>query len=176
MLIAKIENNDIVVADYKVMFPEVSFSVNGPDSEWLAENNCKRVNLWKEHTDQEKLVSSDPYVEGEWVYTVKVEAKTEEEIAADAAAKLQKLKTSIISIVQAKLDSFAKEKGYDGILSACTYATSTNDVFKAEGLKAVELRDASWSALYSILEEVEAGTRTVESFADIEEDLPVLEW
>jgi hypothetical protein len=91
-------------------------------------------------------------------------------------AKMEQVKASIVSVVQSNLDAFAKERGYDGILSACTYVNSSNDLFKADGLKAVELRDASWAILYSILAAVEAGTRVVTSFSDIEADLPVLEW
>mgnify|MGYP003346456733 CR=1 FL=1 len=97
-------------------------------------------------------------------------------VQVNQAAKLEQLKTSIVSIVQSNLDAFAQEKGYDGILSACSYASSSNATFKAEGLKAVELRDASWATLYSILADVEAGKRTVTSFADIETELPVLKW
>lgn len=99
-----------------------------------------------------------------------------EVVAQNQIAKLEQLKTSIVSQVQTRLDDFAKTRNYDSILSAATYATSTNAQFKAEGQKAVELRDATWSSLYSILAEVEAGTRTVSSYADIEADLPVLEW
>lgn len=97
-------------------------------------------------------------------------------VQANKTAKLEQLKTSIVSTVQSNLDAFAKEKGYDNILSACSYATSTNDAFKTEGLRAVLLRDSSWATLYSILADVETGKRIVTSFADIETDLPVLTW
>lgn len=91
-------------------------------------------------------------------------------------SKLEQLKISIVSQAQTRLDDFARTKGYDSIMSAATYATSTNAQFKIEGQRAVELRDATWGSLYSILVEVEAGTRTVSSFADIESDLPILSW
>jgi hypothetical protein len=79
--------------------------------------------------------------------------------------------------VQKRLDDFARTRGYDGILSAATYAASTVPKFKAEGQYAVEARDATWVKLYQILAEVEAGTRPAPSgYADIEPDLPILEW
>jgi hypothetical protein len=79
--------------------------------------------------------------------------------------------------VQKRLDDFARTRGYDGILSAATYAASTVPKFKAEGQYAVEARDATWVKLYQILAEVEAGTRPAPSgYADIEPELPILEW
>lgn len=97
-------------------------------------------------------------------------------ITTNKANRLEQLTTSIINQVQLRLDTFAKEKGYDNMLSAATYATSAITNFKNEGKQAIKLRDQTWSTLYSILSEVEAGTRTINSFADIESDLPVLEW
>lgn len=97
-------------------------------------------------------------------------------VAQNQAAKLEQLKSSIVQQVQSRLDAFAQTKNYDSILSAASYATSSNPVFKSEGQTAVDLRDATWAELYTILSEVEAGTRTVTSFADIEADLPILTW
>ena len=79
--------------------------------------------------------------------------------------------------VQKRLDEFARTRGYDNILSAASYATSTNPKFAAEGQYAVAARDATWAKCYEILAEVQAGTRPMpSSFADIEPLLPVLEW
>jgi len=97
-------------------------------------------------------------------------------VAQNQAAKLEQLKSSIVQQVQSNLDAFARTKNYDSILSAASYAASSNPVFKSEGQTAVVLRDDTWAKLYTILAEVEAGTRTVTSFADIEAELPVLEW
>ena len=78
---------------------------------------------------------------------------------------------------QARLDRWAQSRGYDGILSACTYATSQVPRFQAEGKRCVDLRDQTWARLYEILAEVEAGTRPVPmSLAEIEGDLPALTW
>lgn len=83
----------------------------------------------------------------------------------------------ITQAAQARLDAFAQTRNYDGILSACTYATSAVPQFSAEGQAAVNARDATWSTLYQIMGEVQAGTRPVPtSFADIEADLPELAW
>lgn len=98
------------------------------------------------------------------------------EMPADPIALL-KIQAEIIGATQQRLDDFARTRNYDGILSACTYATSTVPKFQAEGQYAVNARDMTWVTLYQILGEVQAGTRPVpSSFADIEPDLPVLTW
>ena len=79
--------------------------------------------------------------------------------------------------IQQRLDAFASTKNYDGIMSACTYATSNIPKFAAEGQYCVNARDATWAKAYEILAEVQAGTRPMPtSIADIEADLPVLAW
>lgn len=91
-----------------------------------------------------------------------------------AAAQVQ---ASIVTATQQRLDDFARTRNYDGMLSLCTYATSTNIKFAAEGQYGVESRDATWAKLYNMLAEVQAGTRPMPaSYADIEGELPVLEW
>jgi hypothetical protein len=50
------------------------------------------------------------------------------------------------SRVQTLLDDFAKAKGYNDISTACSYATSNNSAWAAEGQKAVQVRDSVWSA------------------------------
>lgn len=100
-----------------------------------------------------------------------------EQIAANKAAAAKALQDSIVQQTQARLDTFAQTRGYDGILSACTYATSPTPKFAAEGQYCIDQRDATWATLYQILAEVEAGTRPVPSgYPDIEPDLPPLVW
>ena len=84
---------------------------------------------------------------------------------------------SFVAATQLKLDAFAKSRNYDGILSACTYATSGVPKFQTEGQHAVNCRDATWAKLYEILDEVTLGNRPIPSdFIEIESELPVLEW
>lgn len=98
-------------------------------------------------------------------------------LAVDLAARTQALQAGIVAATQLRLDEFAQTRNYDGILSACTYATSTVTKFQAEGQACVEARDATWATLYGLLAEVQAGTRPVpSSYADIEPLLPALVW
>ena len=100
-----------------------------------------------------------------------------EEVAANQAAAAQALQQSIVDATQQRLDDFARTRNYDGILSACTYATSAVPKFAAEGQYAVQARDATWAALYAFLSDVRAGTQPVPSgFEDVEPLLPPLAW
>lgn len=78
---------------------------------------------------------------------------------------------------QSRLDEFAKTRNYDGILSAATYATSTVPKFASEGQYAVQARDATWAALYAMMEAVQTEQRAMPSnYAEVEAELPALEW
>ena len=78
--------------------------------------------------------------------------------------------------VQQHLDTFAQTRNYDGIMSACTYATSTVPKFASEGQYAVEVRDATWAKCYEILAAVEAGSRPMPTLDELLAELPVLAW
>ena len=80
------------------------------------------------------------------------------------------------SAAQAYLDDFAHTKTYDGILSACTYATSTSQRLREEGKLCVELRDAVWETAFTILNDVQAGKRPIPTIEQFIAELPKLTW
>jgi hypothetical protein len=85
---------DGVVAHYKEIFRNTSFSASGPSDEFLAENNAKKVTVFKAHDRAtQKLVSVNPYEEDGIVYTVSVVDKTAEEIAADLNSKAAQIRS-----------------------------------------------------------------------------------
>ncbi len=87
------------------------------------------------------------------------------------------LLAQIVQATQTRLDAFAQGRNYDGILSACSYATSTVPKFQTEGLYCVQARDATWAALYVILAQIQAGERPLpQGYADLEAQLPILAW
>lgn len=112
-------------------------------------------------------------VDGVWVEQWAVDDLPPEQ----QQAALANVQNQIVARVQQRLDAFVATRGYDSILSACTYATSPVPRFAAEGQCAVNSRDATWATLYTILAEVQAGTRPVPmGIEDIADDLPPLTW
>ena len=96
---------------------------------------------------------------------------------AELAQRISSLKAGIVAQTQERLDAFARTREYDGILSACTYASSTMPKFRAEGQYCVDVRDLTWAKLYEMMAEVEAGTRPMPGgYEDIEAELPPLAW
>ena len=122
----------------------------------------------------QKVEETTPVLVGaDWTQQWAVVGLTAEEQAATAL----QVQAEIVDATQKRLDDFAKTRNYDGILSACTYATSAVPQFQAEGQYCVSARDATWTVLYQILAEVQAGTRPAPTgYADIEPDLPSLSW
>lgn len=84
--------------------------------------------------------------------------------------------SSLSAAIQQHLDAWAQTRGYDGILSACTYATSKVPRFKTEGQAAVNARDEVWSAAYTLLEEVQSGAKPMPTMDEVIATLPVLSW
>jgi hypothetical protein len=91
MLIAKIKDNSIEkIADIKEFggFDEI------PTSEQLKELGYRKVNLWRDHdASKQKLIACDPVLEEPWVYTVKVENLTQEELDNKKQFLLKQIKS-----------------------------------------------------------------------------------
>ena len=89
------------------------------------------------------------------------------------AEEIQKMLTDG---VQAYMDKKAQERGYDNIHTACSYANSTDEIFKAEGTACLAWRDSVWRTCYNILDEVKQGKRAIPTLEEVIAELPVLVW
>lgn len=78
--------------------------------------------------------------------------------------------------IQAMLDAKAKERNYDNILSACTYASSAFDRFKLEGQACVNWRDAVWGKAYGIMAQVQTGMIPLPTIPALLAMMPSMEW
>lgn len=88
----------------------------------------------------------------------------------------EQVQASIAAAVQTRLDSFARTRGYDGILSCATYDGSANLAFAKEGKYAVSARDEHWAKCYEIMESVKAGTRPMPTVDEVLAEMPTLAW
>lgn len=86
---------------------------------------------------------------------------------------LDQVRARLQAAVQAHLDATARARGYDSILSACSYAASANP-YQAEGAAFLAWRGAVWQTCYQVLAEVESGTRPVPTEAELIAGLPAL--
>ena len=96
-------------------------------------------------------------------------------VLAATVKTTDQVKDEFSKAIQVRLDAFASERLYDGILSACTYSASTDPIFAAEGRRCVALRDATWREGYKIMAEVAQGG-PVPTWAEVEARLPALTW
>ena len=80
MEIAIFKDGAYVVGDYRTMFPNTSFTPDGPSDEFLAEQAAKKLNRFKSYDAlTQKLVQVAPYDDGEFVSVVQAESLTAEE-------------------------------------------------------------------------------------------------
>ena len=123
---------------------------------WSVEMLVKLVNKGKLTSSEYEEIVGSAYIEAHL---------TEEQIQAH-----------LTQVVQNYMDKTVQTRGYDNIHTACTYANSTDETFKAEGTACVVWRDAVWRKCYDILAEVQAGARAVPSAEELISELPKLEW
>ena len=112
-------------------------------------------------------------VDGAWVQQWTTRPAT----PAELEARLQAVERSITAAIQARLDAFARTRGYDGIASLASYAGDPDPQFAAEGAYGRSVRSATWRKAWQIMADVQAGRRALPSgIGDIEPELPALAW
>lgn len=176
MLINTITKEQIEEVAFKQLFPETSFPLELTDDHLAPFGHAvKNYSLTTPVVGvYQRLVESEPeMIDGKWWAQFDTVDMTPDEVAVVD----KEIMVNIISDAQSLLDNFASERGYDGIISACSYSGSSIDKFASEGCYAVIARDTTWSTLYTLLEQVEAGIKPKPTcFADVLPLLPSLSW
>jgi hypothetical protein len=138
MLIAKIEAGVITaVADYHDLFPNTSFSSGGPSTEFLEQNSCKPVSVFKPHDrTTQKLAACEPYQEGAWVYTVQVVPQTAQDLQAaldNTAVQIRAQRNQLLSA-----SDWTQGKDIPNVTSAAwaTYRQALRDITAQAGFPA----------------------------------------
>lgn len=85
----------------------------------------------------------------------------------------EEIKQSLINAVQSHLDATARAKGYDGILSAVSYAgDAIVPQFDIEGQSYKTWRSQVWAFCYAYLADVQEGTKEVPTASELIALLP----
>lgn len=180
---ARVENQTVVqypytVAQFRAAHPNTTFPPDISDEElasygvvWVVLTGQPPYDTIMESVQETTPVFSTQRNRWEQVWAV-VAASAEE-----VAARKQAVKDQITVDVQARLDTFAQSRGYDNIVSACSYATSQHPKYGVEGRYCVQAREDTWDALFAIEADVLAGNRPMpHGYDEIEAELPALVW
>jgi|GEM_PF-4356145 len=91
---------------------------------------------------------------------------------------LDALSKVYFSRVQQALDAFAQTRGYDGIISAVSYAGSNDEQYAAEGAYCMALRDETWKKANNLAADMISGSIEPMTYAAFLAELPLAsaEW
>ena len=81
-----------------------------------------------------------------------------------------------VEIIQKHLDKQAQLRGYDNILSLCSYSGSTDTKFTAEAAAGIKCRDDCWRLSYDLLAQAKADPTKAPSLEELEVQLPKIIW
>ena len=151
MLIAIVDGSSIQrLGHYKTMFPNVSFPSSGPDAQWMAQNNAKFVLSTKSFDrTTHRIESVDPYVEGDYVYNVRVVALSSQETTDRANTVNEQVATSKRSERNRLLTETDWTQGNDSPLSSdkktewANYRTALRNLPKVSGWPNVDMPNTS---------------------------------
>jgi hypothetical protein len=88
-----------------------------------------------------------------------------------------KISKEISTSLQQLLDHFAKTRGYDSMVSACSYKDSLVKKFATEAKHCIFIRDSAWSKFEEIMADAKAKKRPLpKNLEEIQKEMPSLTW
>jgi len=78
--------------------------------------------------------------------------------------------------IKTLLDETARSRGYDDIISLCSYAVSENPAYRAEALAAIAWRDAVSACMVEIIDGIKSKNRSAPTRAAFLAALPTINW
>lgn len=162
--------------EIRSMYPDTSFGYPFVPPSEFAEVVAKEPPIFDQYS--QILIEKAPKLyRGVYSQQWEVIDLDQRTVQENAIKRIDALRDSYMSAVQMYIDSEAKKKGYDSILSACSYANSTIPKFKTEGKAALLWRDQIWDYCSVSFQEIQEGNRAlpkdIQSFI---EELPKINW
>jgi len=129
MKIGKEVNGTILVKHWKEWFTNISFPNGVPSDDFIASRGYKKVSLYKDYDrSSQKLVPADLYIEGDFIYAVKVESKTSDDIAADTAALASSKRNQRNSLLVSSDWTQISDSPYKGNVTWTNYRQALRDI------------------------------------------------
>ena len=129
MKIGKKVNGTILVKHWKDWFPNVSFSNGVPTDEFIASRGYKKLSLFKEYNSStQKLVSTDLYIEGDFIYAVEVKDKTSDDLAAETTKKAAVQRTERDKLLLDSDWTQIADSPYSGNVTWTNYRQALRDI------------------------------------------------
>lgn len=94
----------------------------------------------------------------------------------EQAYKLNQFINNGMPLIENYIDAIAKERQYDSALSCASYSNSTNLQWKSEAGAFIVWRDSVFSYTIEQIALMEAGERTIPTFAEFKNELPTIAW
>lgn len=179
MILAKVVNGAVTQyplfpSSLREEFPQTSFPSDLTSAD-LSDFGVFRVTETpKPSADYTQVVqeSQPVLVGGNWTQVWIVRDATEEE----EEAAFNEIASEYEDAVQRHLDATARTRGYDNILSACSYAAGTHPKFSVEGRDCIAWRSAVWEHSFQIMADVRAKLRPIPTIEQVIAELPEIAW
>ena len=125
---------------------------------------------------QLQVQEGEGYIVGNWDanrYEIVNGQAQQKQDAPPVAPTLASIQQSLTGLVNQQLHTAALARGYDSIISACSYAGAPNP-FQEESIAFIQWRATLYTYLYTCLNQIEAGAIAAPSEGEFLAAMPVL--